>query len=137
MMPLSSSLESRQEHFTELRNLLEQQGFSLGGNWDYTNGSFDRALDEAQKVWLRIPFQVITGHVDDSAQDRDAKIVLGTPYVLKHVYNEGNDLGGNGGLVSGLFNQFQPPLDPDARIEPKWLSRAKKALEEAEQAIQS
>ncbi|MFF2091911.1 YugN family protein [Paenibacillus sp. NPDC058174] len=135
MMPLSSTLESYQNRYTEVRSQLEEQQFSLGGNWDYTSGSFDRALDDANKVWLRLPFQVISGSIDDSSQDTDAVIRLGTPYVLKHLYNEGNDPEAKAHLVGALFDQFQTPVDPDANIEPKWLDRAKDALSEAERIL--
>ncbi|WP_042165199.1 YugN family protein [Paenibacillus gorillae] len=135
MMPLSSTLESYQNRYTEVRSQLEEQQFSLGGNWDYTSGSFDRALDDANKVWLRLPFQVISGSIDDSSQDTDAVIRLGTPYVLKHLYNEGNDPEAKAHLVGALFDQFQTPVDPDANIEPKWLDQAKEALSEAERIL--
>ena len=58
MKPLSSSLEQVQESFDKVRAQLEQFDFTLGGGWDYDHGYFDRYLDEAHKVWLRIPVQV-------------------------------------------------------------------------------
>ncbi|GGG75388.1 YugN family protein [Paenibacillus radicis (ex Gao et al. 2016)] len=136
MMPLSSTLEGYQNRYTEARSQLEEEQFSLGGNWDYTSGSFDRALDDANKVWLRLPFQVISGSIDDSSQDTDAVIRLGTPYVLKHLYNEGNDPEAKAHLVGALFDQFQTPVDPDANIEPKWIDRAKEVLSEAERILE-
>lgn len=133
MMPLSSTLESREMTFTELRSGLEPNQFVLGGNWDYTNGSFDRFLDEDRKVWLRLPFEVINGHVDDSPDDNAAVIQIGTPFVLKHIYREGNDPEAKAHVVGALFDQFQSPSDPNALIEPKWIDRAKQVLSEVEQ----
>ncbi|MFX3631983.1 MAG: YugN family protein [Candidatus Pristimantibacillus sp.] len=133
MMPLSSTLESREMTFTELRSGLEPNQFVLGGNWDYTNGSFDRFLDEDRKVWLRLPFEVINGHVDDTADENDAVIQLGSPFVLKHIYNEGNDPEAKAHVVGALFDQFQSPSEPNAPIEPKWIDRAKQVLSEVEQ----
>lgn len=132
MMPLSSTLESREHTFSETRNMLEQHQFALGGDWDYTHGSFDRYLDEAHKVWLRIPFVVINGHVDDTTEDNAALIRLGTPYVLKHVYHEGNDDEASVRVIGALFDQFQAPLNPDAPIEPKWIDEAKQKLSQVE-----
>jgi len=133
MIPLSSNLESRQQAFTGTRDELEQHQFSLGGNWDYTNGSFDRSLDEENKVWLRLPFEVINGNVVDVNADTNAIIRMGTPYVLKHLYKEGNDSEASARVVGALFDQFQAPTDPDAEVEPKWVDRAKEIVAEVEQ----
>ncbi|MUT64365.1 YugN family protein [Paenibacillus sp. NEAU-GSW1] len=135
MIPLSSSLEGYQDRFTTLNNKLGQHHYSLGGNWDYTNGSFDRALDDENKVWLRLPFQVISGSIDDSSDDPDAVIRIGKPYVLKHLYNEGNDPAAVAHVAGALFDQFQMPIDPDAEIESKWVHRAKEIVAETERLL--
>jgi hypothetical protein len=132
MIPLSSTLEARQQAFTDSRDWLEQHQFSLGGNWDYTNGSFDRALDNENKVWLRLPFQVTNGNVVDVTADTNAIITLGTPYVLRHEYQEGNDPEASARVVGALFDQFQAPSNPDADIDPRWIDKAKQVLAEVE-----
>ncbi|MGO4185477.1 hypothetical protein BK120_11320 [Paenibacillus sp. FSL A5-0031] len=133
MIPISSVLESREQHFLETKELLESQQFTLGGNWEYAAGSFDRALDDANKIWLRIPFEVIAGHIDVGEKDNEARIILGTPYVLKHEYREGNDPEASVRVVGALFDQFQSPSNPDAEVEPQWIDRAKETLNEVEQ----
>ncbi|WP_424766339.1 YugN family protein [Paenibacillus sp. sgz302251] len=133
MIPISSVLESREQHFIQMRELLERQQFSLGGNWDYDKGFFDRALDEERKVWLRVPFDVVNGNIDVESTDTEAIIRLGTPYVLKHLYREGNDPEASVRVVGALFDQFQTPVDPDAEVEQQWVDRAKQALHEVEQ----
>ncbi|WP_053371978.1 YugN family protein [Paenibacillus sp. FJAT-27812] len=133
MIPISSVLESREQHFLETKELLESQQFTLGGNWEYDRGSFDRSLDEDHKVWLRIPFEVLVGNIDSIEVDNEAKIKLGTPYVLKHLYREGNDPEASVRVVGALFDQFQSPSNPDADVEPQWIDRAKQALQEVEQ----
>lgn len=137
MIPISSVLESREQQFLETKDLLESKQFSLGGNWDYDRGSFDRYLDEAQKVWLRIPFEVINGNIDNEAADTDAVIKLGTPYVLKHLYREGNDPEASVRVVGALFDQFQAPTDPDADVDAEWVERGKGLLQEVEQLFPS
>ncbi|MGO4107799.1 YugN-like family protein [Paenibacillus sp. YAF4_2] len=132
MIPLSSTLEARQQAFTDSRDWLEQHQFSLGGNWDYINGSFDRALDNENKVWLRLPFQVTNGSVVDVTADTNAIITLGTPYVLRHEYQEGNDPEASARVVGALFDQFQAPSNPDAHIDPRWIDKAKQVLAEVE-----
>lgn len=133
MIPLSSKLEAREQEFVEIMKMLEEHQFALGGNWDYKHGSFDRYLDEAHKVWLRIPFDVINGNLDGETEENDAKIRLGQPYVLKHVYNEGLDPEAQPRTLGGLVDQFQSPLDPDAPVEQKWIEEARSKLEQVEQ----
>ncbi|MBD2872114.1 YugN family protein [Paenibacillus arenilitoris] len=135
MIPISSVLESREQHFLDTKELLEQRQFALGGNWDYNRGSFDKPLDEAHKVWLRIPFEVIVGNIDNDDTDNDAIIRLGKPYVLKHLYEEGNDPEASMRVFGAMFDQFQSPSDPDAHVEPSWVNRAKDALHEVERLL--
>ncbi|MGG4142110.1 YugN family protein [Paenibacillus algorifonticola] len=135
MILLSSELEASHQSFIETRDILTQHTFALGGNWDYAAGSFDRPLDEAYKVWLRIPFEVTDGAIDNSSSDTDATIKLGTPYVLKHLYKEGNDEEASVRLVGALFDQFQAPTDPDADIESEWVERAKDIMQQVERAL--
>ena len=133
MIPISSVLESREQHFIETKELLETRQFTLGGNWEYDGGSFDRSLDEEHKVWLRIPFEVVAGNIDSVDTDNEATIKMGTPYVLRHLYREGNDPEASVRVAGALFDQFQSPSNPDAEVEPQWIERAKEALHEAEQ----
>ncbi|MBB3108368.1 shikimate kinase [Paenibacillus phyllosphaerae] len=135
MIPLTSKLESSEKEFNVLKQELEEEQFSIGGDWTYEHGMFDRALDEANKVWLRIPFEVVSGSVDGEADENDAKIRIGQPFVLKHLYEEGIDHGQSSPVFGALFNQFQTPTDPDAKIEPKWVDKAKQVLSQVEQRI--
>ncbi len=135
MIPISSVLEAREHHFLDTLHALESQRFALGGNWDYDRGSFDRPLDEERKVWLRIPFEVTIGHIDVESADTDARIKLGTPYVLRHEYREGNDPEASFRVMGALFDQFQSPSDPDAEVEPHFVELAKEALQEAERIL--
>ncbi|MNR11705.1 YugN-like family protein [compost metagenome] len=134
MKPLTSSLEQVQESFDKVRAQLEQFDFNLGGGWEYDHGYFDRSLDEANKVWLRIPVQVITGRIEGDSEATDAVVEVGTPFVLKHVYNEGLDDEADLETAGALIDQFQTPLDPDARIEDKWVKEAANVLHKVEQA---
>jgi hypothetical protein len=137
MIPISSVLEAREHHFLDTLHLLETQRFTLGGNWDYDRGFFDRPLDEEQKVWLRIPFEATIGHIDVEAADTDARIRLGTPYVLRHEYREGNDPEASVRVMGALFDQFQAPSNPDAEVDPHFRELAEQALREAERLLTS
>ncbi|MCY9588787.1 hypothetical protein PC41400_07225 [Paenibacillus chitinolyticus] len=133
MKALNSSLQETVEAFDNVRDYLHTFEFTLGGNWEYDHGSFDRYLDEAHKVWLRIPFEVTEGTLDGDTDETDAMVKIGAPYVLKHVYNEGNDPEAHMMTVSALVNQFQTPLDPDAEIESEWIGKAEKLMRDVEQ----
>ncbi|MDF2959797.1 MAG: YugN-like family protein [Paenibacillus sp.] len=135
MIPLESDLVDREEAFDQVRNYLHEFEFSLGGNWDYEHGYFDRNLDEANKVWLRIPFEVKHGALDGDAASTDAVIHLGTPFVLKHLYNEGLDKEAKINTYGALFDQFQEPVDKDAPVEDKWVNKAKDVLHEVERSF--
>ncbi len=132
MIEIASPLESTEHDFVQIKRVLDKQGFVLGGNWDYGNGSFDLNLDEKNKVWLRLPFDVLRGNVDDQTEDNDASIKLTTPYVLRHLYREGSDPEAKMRTVGALFDQFQAPVDPDADVAPEWVEKAKQVLDDTE-----
>lgn len=132
MYSLSSRMTGQEQEFVPVRSALAERGFALGGSWDYGRGSFDCALDEANKVWLRLPFEVTIGNLDSETEENDAKIRFGEPYVLKHLYNEGLDAEAQPRTMGAMFDQFQDPVDPDAEIEPRWIDKARERLREVE-----
>jgi hypothetical protein len=132
MKPIQSSLEHMVESFDDVRNRLAAYQFTVGGNWEYDHGYFDRPLDEAHKVWLRIPFHVTNGAVDADTEETGATVEIGRPFVLKHVYNEGLDPTADAETGGALIDQFQSPLDSDAEIEEKWISNAANLLHQVE-----
>ncbi|RTE06340.1 YugN family protein [Paenibacillus whitsoniae] len=132
MRTVPSSIEHVKETFDSVRAQLSKFDFSLGGNWDYDHGYFDKSLDEANKVWLRIPVQVITGRIDGDSEATDALVEVGTPFVLNHVYNEGLDTSAEAETYGALVDQFQAPLDPDGHVEEKWVQAAKDVLKNVE-----
>lgn len=134
MKPLISKLEDVQDAFDNVRERLHEYDFSLGGNWDYDHGYFDRNLDEANKVWLRIPFQVVNGTLDGDTEESDAIVRIGAPFVLKHVYNEGLDRNAEAETVGAMVDQFQTPVDADADVEEKWVDRAAELLLKVEKS---
>lgn len=133
MLPLKSALENQVERFDRVREVLTGCNFTVGGNWDYDHGYFDRSLDDADKVWLRLPFRVVDGNLDPDVDLSDATVELGSPFVLRHLYNEGVDKQADSGAFSGLVNQFQEPIDEDATLEKEWIDKAHSVLNEVEQ----
>lgn len=121
-------LENKEGAFETFRNQLLPEGFVVGGNWDYDHGYFDRALDGVDKVYLRIPFRVTQGQFDGESTNPNTYVQIGTPFVLKQLYEEGLDQNADTGLLSGTVDQFQEPEDPDANVEDRWVEKAKAVL---------
>jgi hypothetical protein len=132
MYAILSSLTSQVQEYVIVKNVLSEHGFALGGNWSYDHGSFDCALDEANKVWLRLPFDVTIGNLDSESQENDTKIRFGQPFVLKHVYNEGLDREAQPRALGAMMDQFSDPVDPDDEIESHWIDRAREKLKTVE-----
>jgi hypothetical protein len=136
MIPIQSTLTEREFEYATMKDYLQRYGFTLGGNWDYDHGSFDKQLDgEAQKVWLRIPFDVARGELDSEREGLDTLIRFGTPYVLKHLYNEGSDPEASFHTYGALLDQFQTPIDADASVEDNWVIRARQVMAEVEHSL--
>jgi len=136
LISLESNLTNRELDFAELKDALERNRFALGGNWDYHQGCFDRRLDgEKQTVWLRIPFEVVHGQLDPDAPQPGTRVVVGTPYVLRHLYNAGDDHSAQFYVLGGMVNQFQAPVDPDAAVPSSYVTEAKDVLQEIESAF--
>lgn len=130
MVPLESELQNVETSVQEASRIMNQYHFSLGGNWEYDHGYFDRNLDEEQKVWIRFPFQVTKGRLDSESANEGTEIRFGSPFVLKHLYNEGLEEEAQMNTYGALVNQFQTPTDPDASIDEKWLEQASEIMRE-------
>jgi hypothetical protein len=133
---IQSSLEGKDQDYIFTKNELEKLQFSLGGNWDYHGGSFDRILDDHRTVWLRIPFQITEGKFDGEVTETGAMIQINTPYVLKHQYQEGLDRSAEIHTYGALVDQFQQPSNSDAEIGPEWIEQGKLVLNQVEQLLQ-
>lgn len=136
MIALESKLTNTELDYAELKDRLEPFEFTLGGNWDYSQGCFDRRLDgEKQTVWLRIPFDVVHGRLDADAPPPDLRVRVGEPYVLRHLPNFADDHDAQFYTYGALVNQFQAPVDPDADVDASYAAKAKALLREIEVAF--
>ncbi len=117
MIQLQTDLEGKTAYFGDLQDRIASLGYSIGGNWDYDKGSFDHVLckEEGETIYLRIPFVVTHGMLDD----HEAHIRFETPYLIKHVVNVGLDKDENSLLTTTGFDQFQSPVDEDGNISDK------------------
>lgn len=136
MIPLQSSLEHRTADFDRAKEHMQSHEFTLGGNWDYERGCFDRSLDEARMVWLRLPFEVTRGRLEgEETANPGTQIQWGTPFVLKHIYNEGLDAEAVPRTFGALVDQFQDPVDKDAEVGQIWVDKAAEVLRRVEQGL--
>ncbi|MEK3934863.1 YugN family protein [Sporosarcina sp. FSL W7-1349] len=129
MLKLQTSLEGKAALFGDVHDKFSKDGYRLGGNWDYDKGCFDSVLnrEEGETIYLRIPFTVEEGRLDDYG----ATIAFQTPYLIKHVVNIGLDHD-ESSLLTASFNQFQEPVESDGHIEDKtkWVDIGEQAVEQ-------
>jgi len=136
LIAIESKLTNRELDLAELQGALERLDFTLGGNWEYDRGCFDKRLDgEKQTVWLRVPFEVVHGRLDPDAPEPGTRVVVGAPFVLRHLYNPGDDHAAEFYTLGALVNQFQAPIDPDAAVADADVTKAKEVLQEVEAAF--
>lgn len=128
MQIVHSELENIEGFYGNVNAYMQEHDFTLGGNWDYEHGYFDRSLDERNTVWLRIPFQVIKGVLDGEKEDSKTEVRIGQPFVLKHLYQDGLDEEAGAMVFGSLINQFQSPKDSDAEVESEWVQKAEEIL---------
>ncbi|MFM1653456.1 YugN family protein [Brevibacillus sp. B_LB10_24] len=131
MQSINSRIEGQTGEFGVIGEMLAADGFTLASNWDYDKGFFDRQLDDQAMVFLRIPFVVQRGVLDEA----DADIELHKPFVLKHIYQTGVDedvSAYTGPVAAPMLDQFQEPLEKDAEVEPEWVDKAAEVLRTVE-----
>ncbi|WP_100405276.1 YugN-like family protein [Bacillus solitudinis] len=135
MLPLDSQVVGQQFKLQAVEEKLKPLGYAIGGNWDYDHGYFDYKIDEKDGyTFLRLPFQAVDGELDK----RGVMVKLGKPFLLNHKYQD--DLDDNPDVLNGLvsmrynstFNQFQEPIDKDAKINPKFMTIANSLVQELE-----
>ena len=136
MLQLQTELEGKKVYFGDMQDRIASLGYSIGGNWEYHKGSFDSVLwrEGGETIYLRIPFEVLDGELDDY----DAYIQFKAPYVIKHVVNIGLDTDENSLVSATGFNQFQEPIDKDGQIENKnrWAHAGEQAVEKVVRLVQ-
>ncbi|SDC30983.1 YugN-like family protein [Melghirimyces thermohalophilus] len=136
MIPLQSSLENQEGDFIPLDRLFNEEGFVLGGGYEYDHGYYDKALDwendREHRIYLRIPVTAVEGSIGT----RSATLRIGQPFVLKHIYQDGGNQQAQAGLISGSVNQFAEPADKDAKVNAKWTERAQSEINQLERRFQ-
>ncbi|MEZ7172147.1 YugN family protein [Sporosarcina sp. OR05] len=121
MIELKTSMPGKKALFGDACTVLGEHGLQMGGNWDFDKGYFDTILhqDGDDSIYLRVPFDVIDGMLDEDS----AMIEFGKPFIIRHVLNIGLDDDDSPVLAAVGLDQFQKPDDPDAPIpySEKWV----------------
>lgn len=135
MIPVPSEIEGKEATYGEIEKSFQNEGFVLGGNWEYKSGYFDAALerDGGETIYLRLPFQVVAGELND----KEARLKFLQPLLVRHVVNTEISKVDSLPLVdemplatNSLVNQFQKPLEMDGEIHDE-----QQRLQEAQVAI--
>jgi hypothetical protein len=128
-----TALENQKGRFEEIHQLLQEQGFEEGGNWEYDHGFFDRKLqDQPGYLFVRIPVFVEQGAFGED----EAQVRLGTPLLLRHKYQIGNDDNVDIGVHNASLNQFQEPVDSDASLKQEDIEKGRKVIQQVEKVLQ-
>jgi len=129
-----TALENKQVIFGEFKEFISQYGFEEGGGWEYDHGFFDRKLeDNPGYLFVRIPVLVVNGEFGQE----EAKLRIGTPFVLRHKYQRGLDDYVFVDNSNASFNQFAEPQDPDASLKEGDVEKGRKIIEEVEKAFKT
>ncbi len=134
MRPIPSKIEGITAPLYQLERQLKPLGYTIGGNWDYDHGYFDYKIDDEDGYqFLRIPFEAVDGQLDTE----QVTVQLGRPFLLSHLYQDGvddsveTDMDG----LSASINQFQEPIEPDAKFPEKYVDLGKALVQELEAVI--
>ncbi|MBH0229020.1 YugN family protein [Halobacillus yeomjeoni] len=90
--------------FGPLTELMERNGFILGGSWDYERVTYDYKLNAPEKnitYYIRIQGYAIEGDVDKG----NAVIRLMTPLLGRHYYPHGVEYGEQEGFSEGIIEK--------------------------------
>ncbi|WP_431799525.1 YugN family protein [Halobacillus andaensis] len=87
-----------------LTQIMESNGFILGGSWDYERVTYDYKIDAPEKnvtYYIRIQGYAVEGDVDRG----NAVIQLVTPLLGKHYYPHGVEYGEQEEFTSSLIER--------------------------------
>ncbi|MFC7061325.1 YugN family protein [Halobacillus seohaensis] len=87
-----------------LTQVMESNGFILGGSWDYERVTYDYKMDAPEKnitYYIRIQGYSMEGDVDRG----NAVIQLVTPLLGRHYYPHGIEYGEQEGFSSSLIER--------------------------------
>ncbi|WP_228552382.1 YugN family protein [Gracilibacillus salitolerans] len=126
---LDSKIENNVYSYQQVKDILEKEGYALGGAWEYDHGYFDYKLaNDGGYHFLRIPFHSVRGEIE-----HDASVIrIDKPYLLTHRYQDDVDAYAESSVIQAAFNQFQAPIEKDADIPSNYIEKGKVVLQNLE-----
>jgi hypothetical protein len=120
VIQFQSDIAGKEAVYGEIKKPFAREGFTLCGDWEYDEASFDTILEreEGKTIYLRLPVRVVKGQLDDSK----SHLTFGQPFLLRHE------------VYSSLRGQVQETLLPSGNIHEKNL-RIKKARQAIERIM--
>ncbi|MEC1606035.1 YugN-like family protein [Bacillus halotolerans] len=132
MITIPSAIDGQPFLLQELEQVMKPLGYVINGGWEYDHGYFDYKIDDRDGyLFLRIPVNAIQGSLDE----RGAAVRIGTPFMLRQVFQAGLDDHAEGGSFQSLFNQFSEPERRDAEIDPAYLDIGASLVKELEDVL--
>jgi YugN-like family len=113
----SNMIEGFQTTYQKAKDMLDPEGFAIGGGWNYDHG-----------------YYAVKGDIGD----HKTIVEFGKPFVIKHEFRTKNNPSGDVGVLSSLVNQFSEPIPTEgAEIDEQWVARARNLVEKIETKIQT
>ncbi|MEC1634717.1 YugN-like family protein [Bacillus mojavensis] len=132
MITIPSAIDGQPFLLQELEQVMKPLGYVINGGWEYDHGYFDYKIDDKDGyLFLRIPVNAIQGSLDE----RGAAVRIGTPFMLRQVFQTGLDDHAEGGPFQSLFNQFSEPQRRDAEIDSAYLDIGASLVKELEDVL--
>ncbi|MDR4436470.1 YugN-like family protein [Bacillus tequilensis] len=132
MIPIPSVIDGQSFLLQELEQVMKPLGYVINGGWEYHHGYFDYKIDDRDGyLFLRIPINAVQGSLDE----RGAAVRIGTPFMLRQVFQTDLDDHAEGGPFQSLFNQFSEPERRDAEIDPAYLDIGASLVKELEDVL--
>ncbi|MCY9376820.1 MULTISPECIES: YugN-like family protein [Bacillus] len=132
MITIPSAIDGQSFLLQELEQIMKPLGYVINGGWEYDHGFFDYKIDDTNGyLFLRIPVNAVKGSLDE----RGAAVRIGTPFMLRQVFQAGLDDDAEGGPFQSLFNQFSEPERRDAEIDPAYLDIGASLVKELEDVL--
>ncbi|MFP7232762.1 YugN-like family protein [Bacillus subtilis] len=132
MITIPSAIDGQSFLLQELEQVMKPLGYVINGGWEYDHGYFDYKIDDRDGyLFLRIPVNAVQGSLDE----RGAAVRIGTPFMLRQVFQAELDDNAKGGPFQSLFNQFSEPERRDAEIDPAYLDIGASLVKELEDIL--
>ncbi|MFH0347746.1 YugN-like family protein [Bacillus vallismortis] len=132
MITIPSAIDGQSFLLQELEQVMKPLGYGINGGWEYDHGYFDYKIDDQDGyLFLRIPVHAVRGSLDQ----RGAAVRIGTPFMLRQVFQADLDDYAEGGPFQSLFNQFSEPERRDAEIDPAYLDIGASLVKELEDVL--